>query len=97
MAAEAVRGWAGGSPALRPIPASRKASCSAETPSRGPASKPPASSGALFKRLVACNQPAGFASMASTSADAHAVATADRYFSFTLATQPALVTKSPRL
>ena len=34
--------------------------------------------------------------MASTSADAHAVATADRYFSFTLATQPALVTKLPR-
>src|SRR5215212_8306722 len=34
--------------------------------------------------------------MASTSADAHALATADRYFSFTLATQPALVTKSPR-
>ncbi len=35
--------------------------------------------------------------MASTSADAHALATADRYFSFTLATQPALVTKSLRL
>src|SRR4028119_810237 len=35
--------------------------------------------------------------MASTSVDAHAVATADRYFSFKLATQPALVTKSPRL
>jgi hypothetical protein len=41
-----------------------------------------------------CYQPAG---MASTIADAHAFATADRYFSFTLATQPALVTKSSRL
>src|SRR5437762_13541227 len=34
--------------------------------------------------------------MASTSVDAHAFATADRYFSLTLATQPALTTKSPR-
>src|SRR5215211_8825842 len=34
--------------------------------------------------------------MASTSAVAHALATADRYFSFTLATQPALVTKAVR-
>src|SRR5438552_7349231 len=42
------------------------------------------------------DQPAGFASMASTSVDAHAFATADRYFSLTLATQPALTTKSPR-
>src|SRR3954469_18257058 len=44
-----------------------------------------------------CYQPAGFASMASTRAVAHALATADLYFSFTLATQPALLTKSPRL
>src|SRR5215213_1410909 len=45
---------------------------------------------------AAADQLAGFASMASTSVNAHALATADRYFSFTLATQPALVTKSPR-
>src|SRR5207245_6467634 len=47
---------------------------------------------------AACYQVAGgFASMASTSVDAHAFATAERYFSFTLPTQPALMTKSPRL
>src|SRR4029077_16465147 len=45
---------------------------------------------------AACYQGAGFASMASTSVDAHARATAKRYFSFTLPTQPALMTKSPR-
>src|SRR3989440_2607792 len=43
-----------------------------------------------------CYQPAGFASRASTSVVAHAFATAERYFSFTLPTQPALVTNSPR-
>src|SRR5947209_16457371 len=47
-------------------------------------------------RRAACYQPAGFASRASTSVVAHALATADRYFSLTLATQPALVTNSPR-
>ena len=40
--------------------------------------------------------PTGFVSMASTSVVAHALATSDRYFSFTLETQPALVTKLPR-
>ena len=58
-----------------------------------------ASPGSFFSKrmwVAACNQPAGFASMASTTADAHAFATADRYFSFTLATQPALMTKLSR-
>jgi hypothetical protein len=40
---------------------------------------------------------AGFASNASARAVPHALATADRYFSFTFETQPALSTKLPRL